>query len=181
MNVTTVIPRIELFEGRVPYMYRCTGGDVTVGVGHAMLRAADAVKLSWSIAGRPATADEITSDWNRVAAAEIGKVASAYQALTQCRMSDDDIDALLAADVDAFTAQLARALPHWNSYPETAQEALFDMAFNLGLGGLKKFPHMLAAVDAGQWEVAAAQCHRQGIGDTRNQQTANLFLEAAGQ
>jgi GH24 family phage-related lysozyme (muramidase) len=54
------------------------------------------------------------------------------------------------------------------------------MAFNLGIGGLMKFHNMLVAVNAGQWDVAAAQCHRQGIGEARNQQTAALFLQAAG-
>jgi hypothetical protein len=53
------------------------------------------------------------------------------------------------------------------------------MAFNLGLAGLKKYPSMLAAVDAGQWDVAAAQCHRKGINEDRNQQTADLFRQAA--
>ena len=180
MDSGIVVPRIEKFEGRVPYMYLCTGGDVTIGIGHAILHAADAVTLSWSIGGRAATAEEITADWGRVAAAEKGRVATAYQGLTTCRMSDDDIDALVLRDVANFTAQLAAVLPHWSGYPEPAQEALFDMAFNLGLGGLKKFPHLLAAVDAGQWEVAAAQSHRQGISDARNQQTADLFRQAAG-
>jgi GH24 family phage-related lysozyme (muramidase) len=95
-------------------------------------------------------------------------------------MADSDIDALIAADVTRFETSLAAALPNWNTYPAPAQEALFDMAFNLGLGGLQKFPSLLAAVDAGQWDVAAAQCHRKGIGESRNQETAALFLQAAG-
>jgi lysozyme len=94
-------------------------------------------------------------------------------------MANSDIDALLAADIASFEGQLAAELPNWNSYPEPAQEALFDMAFNLGLNGLKKFPSMLAAVDAGEWETAAAECHRRGINEDRNQQTAALFRQAA--
>ena len=70
-------------------------------------------------------------------------------------MADADIDALAAADVARFEASLAAELPNWNTYPPTAQAALFDMGFNLGIGGLKKFDHLLAAVDAGQWDVAA--------------------------
>jgi GH24 family phage-related lysozyme (muramidase) len=180
MDPAIVIPRIETFEGRMPFMYLCTGGEVTIGIGHAILRAADAAALSWSIGGSAATADEIAADWERVAAAEKGRIALAYQGLTTCRMSNNDIEALIASDVELFTAQLARTLPNWSTYPEPAQEALFDMGFNLGIGGLKRFPHMLAAVDAGQWEIAAAQCHRQGISDARNQQTADLFRQAAG-
>jgi GH24 family phage-related lysozyme (muramidase) len=54
------------------------------------------------------------------------------------------------------------------------------MGYNLGVGGLLKFHKLLAAVDAGQWTTAAAQCHRMGIGDARNQATAGLFQRAAG-
>jgi GH24 family phage-related lysozyme (muramidase) len=180
MDPTFVIPRLESFEGRVPHMYRCTGGEVTIGIGHAIQTPADALKLPWSINGRPATAVEIQAGFAGVAAARKGLVATAYAPFSQCRMTDPDINALVAADVAHFEASLAAALPNWNRYPAPAQAALFDMAFNLGLGGLKQFSRLLAAVDAGQWDVAAAQCHRQGIGDARNQQTAALFLQAAG-
>ena len=180
MDPSLVIPRLESFEGRVPHMYLCTGGKVTVGIGHAIETAAEALKLTWSIQGRPATGAEIQGDYANVAAAQQGLVAKAYAPFTQSRMADADIDALIVADVTRFAASLAAALPNWNSYPAPAQAALFDMAFNLGLGGLKRFPRLLAAVDAGQWTIAAAQCHRQGIGDPRNQQTAALFLQAAG-
>ena len=185
MDPSLVIPRLESFEGRVPYMYRCTGGKVTVGkvtvgIGHAIETPAGALNLTWSIDGRPATGAEIQADYANVAAARIGLVAQAYAPLTEARMADADIDALIASDVASFETSLAATLPNWNTYPAPAQAALFDMAFNLGLGGLRKFPHLLAAVDAGQWDVAAAQCHRQGISEVRNQQTAALFLQAAG-
>jgi GH24 family phage-related lysozyme (muramidase) len=181
MNPSTVIPRVQSFEGRVRYMYKCTGGEVTIGFGHAIENPADAPKLTLSINGRPATDDEILADYAKVAAIEKGPAATFYANLTQCRMADTDIDALLAADITRFEALLADALPNWDTYPEPAQEALFDMAYNLGIHGLQnKFPTMMAAVHAGQWDVAAAQCHRTGIGETRNQQTAALFLQAAG-
>jgi GH24 family phage-related lysozyme (muramidase) len=181
MDPALVIPRVEKFEGRVPHMYRCTGGKVTIGIGHAIETPAEAVLLTWSIDGRPATAAEIQADYARVAAAQLDLLAKAYAGLSQCRMSDPDIDALIAADVTRFTASLAARLPNWSTYPVPAQAALFDMAFNLGLDGLMGgFPHLLAAVDAGQWNVAADQCHRRGIGESRNQETAAMFLQAAG-
>jgi len=179
MNSASVIARVKEFEGYVPYMYRCTGGEVTIGAGHAILAVADAGKLAWGIGGAPATAQQAQSDFAKVAAAPIGWVAGGYENLTECRMSADDIDSLLLADVALFEAKLAAALPRWASYPEAAQEALFDMGYNLGVGGLLKFHQLLAAVAAGQWTAAAAQCHRMGIGDARNQATANLFLQAA--
>jgi len=180
MDPILVIPRVEKFEGRVPHMYLCTGGEVTIGIGHAIQTPADALKLAWSVDGRPATAAEIQAGYASVAAAQKGRVATSYAPLSPCRMVDPDIDALIAVDVTRFEASLAAALPNWNTYPAPAQAALFDMAFNLGLGGLKKFPSLLAAVDAGQWDVAATQCHRKGIGESRNLETAALFLQAAG-
>ena len=175
MNQDQVIARLRQFEGCVPYMYRCTGGDVTVGLGHAIPSPADAAQLSWA-----ESADSTQSDWAAVAAAPKGQVASSYASLTTCRMSDDAINQLATADVQSFTESLQAKLPNWNTYPEPAQEALFDMAYNLGVGGLLKFHNMLAAVDAGDWETAAQQCHRMGIGDARNQETAALFRQAAG-
>ena len=179
MDQSAVIARLRQFEGCVPYMYLCTGGEVTIGMGHAIPTSADASQLTWEAGGVTAAPAQAAADYESVAAAQKGMLASAYAGLTQCRMSDPDIEALVEADVQAFEAQLAAALPNWNSYPEPAQEALFDMAFNLGLGGLKKFPKMLAAIDAGDWATAAAQSHRQGIGESRNQAIAALFQSAA--
>jgi GH24 family phage-related lysozyme (muramidase) len=180
MDLTPVIPRLQSFEGCEPHMYLCTGGKVTIGIGHAIETPADAVGLPWSINGRPATDTEVQTDYASIAAARMDLTAPAYAHLTQCRMSPDDINVLVAADVARFEAKLAAALPNWSTYPEPVQQALFDMGFNLGVDGLLKFHMLLAAVDAGQWAEAAAQCHRKGIGDARNQQTAALFLQAAG-
>ncbi len=180
MDPAAVEARLRKFEGCVPYMYRCTGGEVTIGVGHAILDAAGAGSLNWQIDGAPATPEQAQADWAKVAAAGKGMVASAYAGLTQCRMTDDEISRLVETDIQLFAAQLQTALPGWSSYPEPVQEALFDMAYNLGIGGLLKFSKMLAAVNAGDWNTAAAQCHRRGISEDRNRETAQLFLEAAG-
>jgi GH24 family phage-related lysozyme (muramidase) len=179
MDQATIIARLQKFEGRFSYMYVCTGGEVTIGVGHAIPNSAEASKLTWEIGGAAATPAQASADFERVAAAPKGMLASAYAALTQCRMSDGGIQALVEADVQAFEARLAAALPKWSSYPEPAQEALFDMAFNLGLGGLKEFPRMLEAIDAGDWNTAAAQSHRQGISESRNQEIAALLRSAS--
>jgi GH24 family phage-related lysozyme (muramidase) len=174
MDPDDVVARLEKFEGRVPYMYLCTGGEVTIGIGHAIPSPADAGQLPWQTS--PASAQ---SDFAAVAAASKGLVAAHYSSLTTCRMNDDAISQLAAADVQRFTGLLAANFTNWNNYPAPVQAALFDMAYNLGVGGLKKFHNLLAAVDAGDWETAAQQCHRMGISDTRNQETAALFRQAA--
>jgi GH24 family phage-related lysozyme (muramidase) len=178
MNIPFVLARLEKFEGRVPHMYRCTGGEVTIGIGHAIQTADDALDLAWSVNGRDPAAAQVRDDYARIAAAQMGLVASSYATLSSCRMSDAAIDALAAADVTKFAAGVAKVLPNFNRYPECVQAALFDMAFNLGLSGIQKFHHLIAACDAADWETAAQQCHRQGIGEGRNQETAALFRQA---
>jgi GH24 family phage-related lysozyme (muramidase) len=181
MNTDPVIARLKQFEGSVPYMYRCTGGDVTVGVGHAILSPQLAQQLTWqsTLTSIPPTPGRVAADWNRVNAAPKGQLASDYESLTISRMSDDAITALLAADIAQFSADLDNQLPPWNTYPEAAQEALFDMAYNLGIGGLLKFKKCLAACAAGDWTTAAAQSTRLGIPDARNDAIKQLFLSCA--
>lgn len=175
MDRTSAAERLKKFEGTTSYMYRCTGGEVTIGVGHAISDSAHAQELSWT--GAPAAA-MIAADFTRVAAAAKGFPAERYEGLTRCRLSAGAIEALLLQDIDIFAAQLTRQLPAWTGYPKSAQQALFDMAYNLGVGGLMKFPKMLAACAAGDWETAATECRRNGIGDDRNAETAALFRQA---
>ena len=54
------------------------------------------------------------------------------------------------------------------------------MAFNLRIAGLQKFVKLLQAVDAGDWETAARESQRQGIGQARNNATADLFRQSIG-
>ena len=172
MNRESVTGRLLKFEGSIPWMYRCTGGEVTIGVGHAIQTADDAAKLAW------AGPETVAQDYARVAAAPVGNVASFYVSLSTCRMDAAEIDRLCGMDIDGFEAQLRKQLPNWDKYPEAAQEALFDMGFNLGVAGLMKFPAMLAAVDRGDWAAAAKESHRKGIQESRNEEIADLFLKA---
>jgi GH24 family phage-related lysozyme (muramidase) len=178
MNTESLKARMRAGEGSVAHMYKCTGGKVTIGVGHAIEDAATACTLSWTLDGAPAGADRVRADFAAVAAAATGAVARTYEPLTSCRMSPRDIDALLEADIQRFIPGLRRIVPDFDRLPAPAQEALFDMGFNLGIGGLQKFKNLLAAVAARDWERAASECRRKGIGDTRNAETAALFRQS---
>jgi hypothetical protein len=80
--------------------------------------------------------------------------ATQYESLTQCRLDNDYLKRLAGEDIAAFEAGLIQAFSRWPSFREPVQEAMFDMAFNLGIGGLRKFVKLLAAVEAGKWETA---------------------------
>jgi lysozyme len=178
MDQSFVVKRLETFEGRIPHMYRCTGGEVTIGIGHAIQSADAAAKLTWTVGGRAAGPDEIRADYARVAAAPKGQVASSYATLSKVRMANEAIDTLASADVSVFSKRIAAGVPNFATYPASVQAALFDMAFNLGVAGLLKYRKMLAACDAADWNTAANECHRIGIAESRNLATAALFHQA---
>ena len=65
--------------------------------------------------------------------------------------------ALLQAQIGELAGQL-ESLPWWTSIPDNCKVACLDIAFNAGLHGLLGFPHMIAAMTAGDMAGAAAQC-----------------------
>ena len=80
----------------------------------------------------------------------------------------DEAETQLAVDADFACERLDRALPWWRRLDEVRQDALANMAFNLGVGlapcaaspvgsGLQGFTRMLAALAAGDYPHASAQ------------------------
>lgn len=65
---------------------------------------------------------------------------------------------VLLNDARNVAADLDWHLPWWRRLSDTRQEALADMAFNLGMKRLQGFQKMLEALQRGQWKEAAAQC-----------------------
>ena len=64
---------------------------------------------------------------------------------------------------------------------DTAKRALLDMAYSLGLRGirgLRKFQTPIGHVGRREWEKAADACARKGIPDGRNEWTKACFRAA---
>ncbi len=160
------------FEGIVPHLYLDTRGNVTCGVGFLVANEAELVRLPWTPNVQAARADYLN-----VRAAEPGKPASFYKPLCKARLLEMDMRRMFDLHVTAFRKQIDPAW-HLNNWPECAQVALVDMAFNLGAGGLAKYRKLQVAIFARQWAVAAAECNRNGIGAARNVATKKLFLAA---
>lgn len=176
--------KIESFEGRVPWLYRDTRGNITVGVGKmlATLDAALALPFQISAPGEFASAEEIANDWNRVMAMPFGQeyAASYYRSGVSCFLAEAEIDALLLEVVQGLDQELGRGFAGWAAYPDEAHLALLDMGYNLGIGGLfAGYPRMCMAVRAKAWEGAAAECARQGIPQARNDWTRQMFEQCA--
>ena len=182
LNISEIKARLKQQEGSIDHMYLDTRGFVTVGVGQ--LLASEEVAAEFGFvhrdSGAAATRDDIINEYRNLKSQQPGLVASRYKQYTQLILPEATIDALLEQKIDEFSAGLQKELTGFDNYPEPAKEALLDMAFNLGLNGLiNKFPRLVASAKNQDWNGCAAECHRNGIGDARNQLTESLFKQAA--
>lgn len=168
-------------EGSIPWMYLDTVGKVTVGVGNMLPDVAAAQALPFEAAGgSAASAGSIADAFQAVSAQQKGRVASAYRDVTTIRLSEQGIDDLLDRRIDEFEAGLRQQFPDFDTYPDPARMGILDMAFNLGLNGLKsKFPTFSRCARNRDWGCCANECRRRGIQDSRNAETRHLFMEAA--
>lgn len=111
--------------GQRTYVYRCTAGALTVGYGHNL----DALPLN-SVA-------KTCTDWN-------GSSVTLKGALW-----------LLDLDASWVCQQVADQLPWTAKLDRVRQDVLCNMAFQMGIGGLKKFRFTLGLVRAGRYGLAA--------------------------
>ena len=170
------------FEGNVSHMYVDTKGFVTVGIGNMLpnAKAAQALPFINRTTRNAGTAAEIATDFERVAKQPKAKAARYYRDFTALDLPEVQINVLFQKRIDEFRGQLRRAYPKYDSYPNGAQLALLDMAFNLGAGALKnKWPKLNQAIEKLDWAAAAENCVRPDANAIRNSSTVALFKGAA--
>ncbi len=174
------LDQLKQFEGCVPWMYLDTVGKVTVGVGTMLPGPPAAAALPFQIAGVATSAEQIVAEFHRVAAMPAGRLPAFYHQGNSPQLAMNSIEDQLRSVLAAFEADLRQHLPHFDALPDRAKLALLDMAYNLGVMGLVHgYPRLLAAVAAGNWTAAAAECLRHGISSERNAWTRLEFLAAA--
>jgi len=180
------VAQLAIFEGSIPWLYRDTRGNVTVGVGHMLSSLATAVTLNefhpFQYENGPATLAQIMADWDRLQALPFGEdyAAGGYKALMSVYLLEADITELLLDVVTMSDDALRNDFPDYDSLPDGVKLGLIDMDYNLGDAKLRgTYPRFDAAVDIKDYPTMAAQCHRAGISDDRNEWTKNLFQAAA--
>lgn len=161
------VSNIAKHEGRVCQMYLDSVGVVTVGVGHAIFTVEDACCLGFMRGNRAATRAEIIADYTGV------KYTKRKGTLF---LPVEEMDRILAFDMGKFEHIVEAAFPEVDSYPESVQVALIDIAFNCG--SFKGWPSLAKAVKAGDWVTAAKESKRKPpVGDERNRDTQEQFTE----
>ena len=182
LNTNEIKARMKQQEGSIDHMYLDTRGFVTVGVGQLLASEEAAAELGFihRDSGAEATRDDIINEYRNLKSQQPGLVATRYREFTQLMLPEATIDAMLEQKIDEFSLGLQKELTDFDGFPDAAKEGLLDMAFNLGLNGLmRKFPSFIAAAKRQDWNGCAAECHRNGIGESRNELTVSLFKQAA--
>lgn len=86
-----------------------------------------------------------------------GKLTIGYGRNLEDRgITTEEAEYLLRNDLRECVADLEK-LTFWSKLNEARQAVLFDMRFQLGLGGLMGFKNMLAALEREDYEAAAVE------------------------
>lgn len=72
-------------------------------------------------------------------------------------LSDEEIEFLLANDLDRAATDVRRIVPKFDLLSETRKAVLLNMTFNLGAARLSGFKKFLAAVDESRYADAAKE------------------------
>jgi GH24 family phage-related lysozyme (muramidase) len=191
---------LDRWEQPIRWMYLDSEGLVTVGCGTMLPNAAAAKRVSFvhGTSLQVATPAEVEAAWNSLHSGAAAQKAAAsskkfnakhYADKTDLRITDASTQALRDDHIKADYVELKKIYLQFDSFPDDAKVALFDMIYNVGPGrnktrhhrasGLRNFVAMNAAINAGKWSLAADRCTRHGIPAQRNRRTAELFRNSA--
>ena len=92
-------------------------------------------------------------------------------------ISEDEAMYMLSNDLAYLKGALRRAYPWFQNMLYPRQDALTDLAYNIGMGSLAKFTHMLAALEKFDYDTAANELMAsQWAKQVGNERSHELFL-----
>jgi hypothetical protein len=180
----------ERFEGVVHWMYPDVRNLVTIGVGNLIDPVEVALPLPFHSLAAPGTVAaeaQISEEWHRIKG-DPTLATSGYKAcesITQLRLDDTAVDALIASRLAENEALLKKklAFAQFDTWPADAQLGSLSMAWALGAGGLSTFPRFSAACQKLDFAAAAEECTISEQGNAgvapRNRANRILFRNAA--
>ncbi|MEP0190369.1 MAG: hypothetical protein ABJP70_07100 [Erythrobacter sp.] len=181
---------IASHESFIPHMYLDSVSYVTVGYGKMMPNANAAASLTFvnkSVSpNRPATPAEKRAEWQTIQArspqgTEINYAAGHYRQYTSLEMTRAEGTALLGVEVNNAVAILVANYPGFGRFPEDAQVAMIDMAYNLGNRihtVFRNFTRSINGTGGPRWDVAARESNRPQLSASRNREIYNLYMAA---
>jgi len=185
LDKAAFVEHLKKAEGFIPYMYKDTRENVTVGIGHLLRTARVAKTLPFFVRGTQETASpqQIESAFDKVSQATLSGMAGAraFKSVSNIDISEEVAKAHALKAMGRFIRRLSGAAfyPEMSTYPPTAQMALLDMTYTLGAAGTRdKFKKFTGAVQRRDWRLAAVESHRRDVGPGRNE-IVRTWLEEA--
>ena len=185
---TIFLAATKPLEGVTTWMYPDDEQLVTTGIGDLIDPIELALPLPWFHLGSGvrATQDEVRVAWTAVQKSGLGKLGGfdpRIQALTDLRLLETDVDALVRTKADLFDSQLRAGIPGWDALPDAPQAGTLMIAWACGVEGetgvLHGWPHFLAALKARDFATCAKECQGRTLRPARNAAQASLFARAA--
>jgi GH24 family phage-related lysozyme (muramidase) len=174
-----VIANLKRWEWSTTWLYLDSSKYPTVGIGCMIPTVEEAQKYPWKIGDHAASALDIAFGYNSIKAhAGQNLRASAYADVSDLRLSQEDVEAIARIKIGEVARALHGMWPMFDQFPVSAQFAIYDMAWNLGVAGLSKFEHLCEAITARDWKAAARSCHRKTCREERNEWTSAHFYVA---
>lgn len=170
-------------EGRCLFMYADAKGLVTTGVGNLIDPVQYALQLPWKRPdGSPATRDEVVAAYAAVKARDDWKLrgGGVYAQLTTLRLTDEDVDALVARKLAQNEVHLRGRFVEYDDWCADAQLFVHSMAWACGAGF--RFPVLETYLRTKQWEDAIGECTihpEMGTIVERNRRNRQLLKNAA--
>jgi GH24 family phage-related lysozyme (muramidase) len=157
------------FEGNYSFFYLDGEGVITVGIGCQVFSTATLLPMLRRVDSTRASLTEILAEIDAIKALPSGRIASFYGGVATLYLPPADVDDLFESRLEDAISRIETSLTPLAGFPELACMVLVDMAFNLGVWGLRsKFPHFMNAFVAKDWKTAALECKREGIQKSRN-------------
>jgi len=189
-SVVDIFPTFSThLEGRLNFMYLDIKQLVTTGIGNLIDPFSLARDLPWrpkNESDRPATPEEIETEWNFVKSDPDGRSrqgGGSFASVTSLELSDDAVDELVRQKVTQMESFLKRRpeFAEFDDWPADAQLGLLSMAW--AMGPAFRFPNFQAACQARDFRTAARESHMNDTNNPglrpRNAANLQLFQSAA--
>lgn len=186
LDLNRVFEAIVEEEGFYDHMYLDSAEPkslVTVGYGKMLNSPEEAAKYPFQINDTPASETQIRQAWNAVYNSVRGRnnyTASYFASMTTVRITEEDARAITIAHIQGNLDSAREAFTDFDDYPIPAQEAILDMAYNLGISsaGVSKFPTFNKHIRNKDFAAAATESNRPQLRHSRNIHVRELLLLA---
>jgi GH24 family phage-related lysozyme (muramidase) len=178
-----LIDDLKVQEYFVPFMYLCSKGRVTVGIGNMLPSVEEAKKLPFtnSATGAAASDDEIASAYAAVSQMQKDMYWKKYKRAPSLEISEEFARELALTRLKKeYLPAVVRIFFDFEEYPSQAQRFIVDMAYNGGAGYFAK-RHMVEPIRKRDWKacIPLVQVPVNGKGKGRYDWRLEMLNDAA--